>query len=81
MFANFTANQSSERIQMKYSVAQLAEILEAIVDGNHTFADNIITEIVIDSRKIKDGEQNVFWALKGEKNDGHKYIPDALALE
>jgi alanine racemase len=80
MFANFTANQSSERIQMKYSVAQLAEILEAIVDGNHTFADNIITEIVIDSRKIKDGEQNVFWALKGEKNDGHKYIPDALAL-
>jgi alanine racemase len=65
---------------MRYSVGQLAEILDAIVDGDHSLANNIVTDIVIDSRKIKDGEQHIFWALKGEKNDGHKYINDAIAL-
>lgn len=42
--------------------------------GNDANLSASVQYIIIDSRKVKDGENNVFWALKGEKNDGHKYI-------
>ncbi|MCB0503012.1 MAG: bifunctional UDP-N-acetylmuramoyl-tripeptide:D-alanyl-D-alanine ligase/alanine racemase [Bacteroidetes bacterium] len=61
---------------MKYSVAQLKAILNADLIGNEANLTAIVQDIKIDSRKVKEGENNVFWALKGEKNDGHKYIND-----
>ncbi|MEZ5023292.1 MAG: bifunctional UDP-N-acetylmuramoyl-tripeptide:D-alanyl-D-alanine ligase/alanine racemase [Chitinophagales bacterium] len=59
---------------MKYSVEQLKNILNAKMVGNDANLSASVQYIIIDSRKVKDGENNVFWALKGEKNDGHKYI-------
>ncbi len=39
-------------------------------------ANNNIRGISIDSRSIKSGE--VFWAIKGERFDGHNYVANAL---
>ncbi len=65
---------------MKYSIDQLKEILAAKIVGNQSDVETSIYDIVIDSRKAKDGENKVFWALRGEKNDGHKYINQVYLL-
>jgi len=44
--------------------------------GNASFYENagVIEQLVIDSRKINFPETSLFFALKGEQNDGHQYI-------
>lgn len=59
---------------VKYSVEQLQNILNAKLVGSAANLPELLKHIIIDSRRIKDGDQSVFWALHGEKNDGHKYI-------
>ena len=39
-----------------------------------------ISSISIDSRTIFDPASSVFFALKSERNDGHRYIPDLVHL-
>ena len=38
--------------------------------------DSRITHVVIDSRKIFSPGETVFFALEGERHDGHDYLPD-----
>ena len=45
--------------------------------GNEALLDKTPVNIVTDSRQA--GEGSLFLALKGERTDGHKYIPDVLS--
>ncbi|MFH1698960.1 MAG: UDP-N-acetylmuramoyl-tripeptide--D-alanyl-D-alanine ligase [Candidatus Zixiibacteriota bacterium] len=62
---------------MKYLIPSIlkivldSEIINGAIDGMPEF-----TGLSIDSRTIKSGE--LFFAIKGENNDGHEYIPGAF---
>ncbi|MFM2155841.1 MAG: hypothetical protein RL516_590 [Bacteroidota bacterium] len=61
-----------------YPLQQLAEVLG--VDcriGNE--GASAISFLITDSRKIVDPEHSLFFAIKGERHDGHKYISDLYA--
>jgi alanine racemase len=51
-----------------------------IVDGKliHLIDNDQIRFLSIDSRKITSPINTLFFAIPGERNDGHKYIPDLL---
>ena len=53
-----------------------ADILEALCGTRPEQAHQVITEAVIDSRKVNPGA--LFIALPGEKVDGHDYVPEAI---
>src|SRR5687768_727533 len=50
--------------------------LEKIVEGKtiKVFQDRPITTLAIDSRKAVVNEGTLFFAIVGERNDGHQYI-------
>ena len=56
---------------------KLKEIVEAvdgkILQGN---PDHIVNNMSIDSRRVKPGD--LFFAIIGENNDGHNFIPEAV---
>lgn len=54
-----------------------ADILEALCGTRPEQAHQVITEAVVDSRKVTPGA--LFIALPGEKVDGHEYVPEAIA--
>ena len=57
---------------------QIAEVLG--VDcriGNEAAAK--ISFLITDSRKVIDPEHSLFFAIKGERHDGHLYIVDLFA--
>ncbi|RZK80203.1 MAG: bifunctional UDP-N-acetylmuramoyl-tripeptide:D-alanyl-D-alanine ligase/alanine racemase [Pedobacter sp.] len=60
-----------------YSIALVAEILrsKSFIQIN----DNVISQLVIDSRSVIDPEESLFFALSG-KRDGHEYLADAYAV-
>src|SRR5437764_15489716 len=58
----------------------LAEVLQATRGRLHGDANNDavrFTRVVVDSRAVTDGA--LFVALKGEKQDGHTFLAEALA--
>lgn len=56
-----------------YSVSVVAEIISGELKSDRT--DNIlIKELLIDSRKLINADNCLFFALKSKRNDGHKYI-------
>ncbi len=57
---------------MQYSLKEIA----TITGGKLTGKDISIRRIVTDSRVSTDPEGSVFFALKGQRHDGHTYIPD-----
>ncbi len=60
---------------LSYSLQQIAEVLG--VDcriGNEAAAN--ISFLITDSRKIVDPEHSLFFAIRGERHDGHLYIAD-----
>ena len=60
---------------MKISLGEISEIVSGKLYGN---PDTLIRHFHIDSRKYISPEGSVFCALKGERNDGHQYIPDLI---
>lgn len=51
----------------------IAAVLE--VPCPMAFQDVLIRELAIDSRKVVSPEQSVFFAIKGDRHDGHNFIP------
>ena len=54
------------------SVIEAAQIMKGKIQGR---TDGIITGICVDSREAREG--SLFFALKGETTDGHRYVPMA----
>lgn len=61
---------------MYYFVKDIVRILNGTLTGNGN-PDAIIKNLLIDSRSISSPETALFFALKTERNDGHKFIIDA----
>jgi alanine racemase len=57
-----------------YSIREISGIIQGSVSGD---ADKIITHILTDSRKIFDPSSSLFFAIKGERRDGHDFIGEA----
>ncbi len=54
--------------------------VNAIVNGEliHFYNDDPIRFLSIDSRKITSPQNTLFFAIPGERNDGHKYIKELI---
>ena len=58
-----------------YSIAEISEIIKG--DAlNIPSPDNVIKDILFDSRKLVSAEKCLFFAISSKKNDGHKYISE-----
>jgi alanine racemase len=53
---------------------KVAEIIKG--DVIQTYQNRQVVTLAIDSRKAIAGDQTLFFAIKGERHDGHKYIED-----
>lgn len=67
---------------MKYTIQQVAGIIKAQViladKQNVVRLDKAVIEhLLLDSRKIIYADTSLFFAIKGEHNDGHQYLGDA----
>jgi alanine racemase len=58
---------------IEISLYNLSEVLNAELSGNPGLK---VSEIITDSRSIVSSPKAVFFALKSERNDGHKFIRD-----
>lgn len=60
---------------MNYSISDITSIVSGKLSGN---AQNSvpIKDLLIDSRKISTAESSLFFAIKGERNDGHIFISE-----
>ncbi len=58
---------------MDYSTKKIAEIIAGILHGE---GSNGVEELLIDSRKLSNAEVSLFFAIKGDRHDGHKYLPE-----
>ncbi len=55
-----------------YPISAIAQITKGQLLGNTD--EKNISEILIDSRQLIEPEQTLFFAIKSQRNDGHKYI-------
>jgi alanine racemase len=62
------------------SVRQIASVLGGEIHSSTHNTEWFISSISIDSRTIFDPESSLFFALKSERNDGHRYIADLVHL-
>ena len=68
---------------MNYSIATISTIINAISDdgSKNLIRGNgdttaIIKDLLIDSRKVNNPSSSLFFAIKGDRHDGHTYIND-----
>lgn len=60
---------------MHYTITTITPIIQAQIKGNGN-KEAIIKQLLIDSRKLNNAETSLFFAIKGERHDGHTYIKD-----
>ncbi|MCC7301830.1 MAG: bifunctional UDP-N-acetylmuramoyl-tripeptide:D-alanyl-D-alanine ligase/alanine racemase [Bacteroidia bacterium] len=60
---------------MAYSLTQIRTFVNGALCGKES-AERVVRHLLIDSRKISHADSSLFFALKGERNDGHRYIPE-----
>jgi Alr-MurF fusion protein len=60
---------------MKYTVKDISSIISGTLFGEGN-RDALILHLLIDSRRITHAETSLFFAIKGERHDGHKFIYD-----
>jgi UDP-N-acetylmuramoyl-tripeptide--D-alanyl-D-alanine ligase len=56
--------------------AHCASEIARAVSGNLIGPDRLVRDVVIDSRDVREG--SLFFALPGERTDGHRFVTDAL---
>lgn len=62
------------------TISQISSVVGGKMYTEEPCAENLISSISIDSRTIFDPEASLFFALKSERNDGHRYISDLVHL-
>lgn len=60
-------------IKMRYTIEKVATLIGARRIGG---TDAVIGWILTDSRSLCFPEESLFFALRSERNDGHKYVPE-----
>ncbi|MCE2711667.1 MAG: alanine racemase [Cryomorphaceae bacterium] len=63
-------------MNLQLSYDELAHLTGATINGSIN-AVGRIARVAIDSRSIHQGSETVFFALKGNFRDGHRFIPEA----
>ncbi|MEK6614780.1 MAG: Mur ligase family protein [Bacteroidota bacterium] len=62
---------------MYYFAKDIVRILNGTIHGNGN-PDAVIRHLMIDSRSLASAETSLFFALKGKRHDGHKFLTDAF---
>ena len=62
----------------KLSAGQISKIINGELHSSGTNPERLISSISIDSRTIFDPESSLFFALKSDRNDGHRYVADLV---
>jgi len=62
-------------LRLNYTIAEIAAVVEGEILGK-TDRDEIISDILLDSRRMIAADECIFIALISKKNDGHRYITD-----
>lgn len=60
---------------MNHTISTIASVINATISGNGN-TDTAIKNLLIDSRKLSNAETSLFFAIKGERHDGHAYLID-----
>jgi Alr-MurF fusion protein len=60
------------------SISEIATIIQGKLFAPDGFSERKIKQVIIDSRSFFHGGDALFFALKGPRNDGHKYIPSLV---
>jgi len=66
---------------ISYSLKEIIAITGGQVTGPDNATEQSIRFLSFDSRTILSGKETLFFALKSERNDGHRFIDDAIARE
>ncbi len=64
-----------------YSLKEIIAIIDGQVTGPNNTIDPSIRFLSFDSRTILSGKETLFFALKSGRNNGHRFIEDAIARE
>jgi len=59
-----------------YTLRQLAAVLSPAVKDNSTLPDWPIEHLLIDSRQLISAAHSLFFALPGQRTDGHQFVAD-----
>ncbi len=62
------------------SLQQISKVINGEIRSSNLIDELLISSVAIDSRTIFDPESSLFFALKSNRNDGHKYIADLIHL-
>ncbi|HEX7584731.1 MAG TPA: bifunctional UDP-N-acetylmuramoyl-tripeptide:D-alanyl-D-alanine ligase/alanine racemase [Prolixibacteraceae bacterium] len=62
------------------SIRQVSSVIGGELYATEINSEMLISSISFDSRNIFDPEASLFFALKSERNDGHRYIADLVHL-
>lgn len=60
------------------TISEIAKVLNTELVPGSNFANQKITQIVTDSRTFFKGENSLFFAITGPRNNGHSYIPNLI---
>ncbi len=60
---------------MEYPISAIASVLNAPIRGDGN-PDAIINQLLIDSRKLISPESSLFFAIRGDRHDGHRFLAD-----
>ncbi|MGN0033619.1 MAG: bifunctional UDP-N-acetylmuramoyl-tripeptide:D-alanyl-D-alanine ligase/alanine racemase [Candidatus Limimorpha sp.] len=63
---------------MNYTLNGIASIVNGEIIGNK-YVDAEVRNLLFDSRLFVEGENTLFFALAGTRNDGHRYIAELLS--
>ena len=63
---------------ISFTLAEIASVLDAELVKGVNFTNQKIGQIVIDSRIHFKGDDSIFFALNGPRNNGHSYIPNLI---
>ena len=74
-FRNFTSVKSV--IGIVYTIEDISGIIAGKLFLNASNAD-AVEELLLDSRKIAHAETSVFFAIKGDRHDGHRFIESCV---
>jgi len=64
-------------IPYNYTLSEISQIVEGKLHGTHP--ENPVRQLLIDSRKLTVAETSLFFAIKGERHDAHRFIPELYA--